>query len=576
MHAAQHLILSLGALAGLACANTPVSAPVQQAGQEPEPGSADVRLVVLISVDQMIPEQLDRLAPWYTGGLARIARSGWVLTEAALEHGLTETGPGHASLGTGCHPVGHGLRANSWWSVAAQGWVYCVEDADAVAVTPRGAVQSAPYAGRGRSPRNIQRPGLADYLRAAHPESRSFSISCKDRAAIGMAGQDVDLALWWDRNGAAGFISSTWYTPTLPAWVVTWDEAWVEHLLAGPFGAGWAPGFELELEGSRTAPDARPGEAGSHPAFPHALPALGEPPLAAEVNKLASMVYDTAIGDAFVFELARRGVGELELGADEHPDLLALSLSGCDTAGHAYGPYSREVTDVMLRVDRGLGELFDLLDERVGAGRWIAALSSDHGVLPLPEYAPAGGGVRVPSADLRAAFEAVRADLRELFGSDFDMRVVERGLVFSPAAVAASEVVPDELRAAAAELLLGHGAEWLAATWTKQQLRAVATGGASSKVADLLRFEANSFVEDSTPDVVFTPAPRHLLGMRAGTTHGTPHPYDRRIPLCFLGPGFTPGRSGGRAASVDVLPTLLDRLGIEPAAGLDGVVLRPE
>ena len=555
-----------------------LAALAAQSPAEPEQAN-EVRLVVLISVDQMIPEQLERLAPQYTGGLARFLEHGRVWTEAALEHGLTETGPGHASLGTGCHPRNHGLYSNRWWSVSQQAWVYCVEDTEVTTITPDGAQSDGRSEGRGRSPRNIQRPGLADFLRAADPESRSFAISSKDRAAIGMSGQAADLVLWWDRYAAAGFVSSSWYVDALPAWVADWDRGWVESLLAGPFGEGWRADFEVDADGSATAPDERPGESPSYgsrgTAFPHALPALGEPPTDEAVRSLASMVYDSAIGDEFVLELALRGLVELALGADEHPDLLAISLSGCDTAGHRFGPYSREVTDVMLRVDRGLGELFARLDETVGEGRWIAALSSDHGVLPLPENAPAGGGVRVPRETIRDGLDAVAEDLQALFGTDCGLRLVDRGLVFSPQAMADAGLEPAEVEAAAAGLLLEHCGDWLAATWTKHQLREVAASLPGAKVSDLLRFEANSFVEDGTPDVMYTPAPRHVLGMRAGTTHGTPHDYDRRVPLCFFGPGFEPGRSAGRAASVDAVPTLLDRAGLEPPAGLDGVVLRP-
>ena len=559
----------------LAAALLGLAAP-QQTPAPPAPANG-IRLVVVIAVDQMIPEQLDRLAPWTTGGLARFRERGWVLSDAALEHGVTETGPGHACLGTGCHPLHHGLRANSWWSLSAQRSVYCVEDPDVAVVTPDGPARERPYAGRGRSPRNLLRPGLADFLKQAFPGSRAFSVCCKDRAAIGLSGKHPDLAVWWDRQGATGFVSSTWYAEALPDWLAAWDRGWVDDLLQGPFGGGWVASFEGALEGSGTAVDDRPGESGRSRSFPHGLPHLSEPPGPREIGALAAMVYDSPIGDAFALEVAARAVDELELGADEQPDLLAIGLSACDTVGHAYGPYSREVTDVVLRLDRGLGELFDALDERVGEDRWVAVLSADHGVLPLPENAdaPGGPGERVAGDVVHKAFEAVGMDLRERFGEDFGMRVVERGLVFSPAEVTAAGIDPAELEGAAAALLLEHGGDWIEAVWTKSQLRAVAAGGAGAKVADLLRFEANSFVEDATPDVVFTPAPRHLLGLQTGTTHGTPHDYDRRVPLCFFGPGFAPGRTAGRAASVDAVPTLLDRLGIAIPPGLDGVVLRP-
>ena len=72
-----------------------------------------VRLVVLVSVDQMIPEQLERLDPWFSGGFRRFA-DGQVWRRAAHGHGGTATGPGHATLGTGLHPRSHGIVGNSW------------------------------------------------------------------------------------------------------------------------------------------------------------------------------------------------------------------------------------------------------------------------------------------------------------------------------------------------------------------------------------------------------------------------------------------------------------------------------
>jgi arylsulfatase A-like enzyme len=68
-------------------------------------------------------------------------------------------------------------------------------------------------------------------------------------------------------------------------------------------------------------------------------------------------------------------------------------------------------------------------------------------------------------------------------------------------------------------------------------------------------------------------APWHLLGMQAGTSHGSPYPYDRRIPLVFHGPRIPRSRSYERASSTDAAPTLLLRLGLPVPAGLDGAAL---
>ena len=46
-----------------------------------------------------------------------------------------------------------------------------------------------------------------------------------------------------------------------------------------------------------------------------------------------------------------------------------------------------------MQIDRDLALLFALLDNQVGRGRWILAMTADHGVLPLPESDPALHGV---------------------------------------------------------------------------------------------------------------------------------------------------------------------------------------
>ena len=68
-------------------------------------------------------------------------------------------------------------------------------------------------------------------------------------------------------------------------------------------------------------------------------------------------------------------------------------------------------------------EVMAALDERVGRDRWIACLSSDHGILDLPEGLAARGigAVRVPAAR-RALFATVTSRLEGEHGSTFGAR----------------------------------------------------------------------------------------------------------------------------------------------------------
>lgn len=529
------------------------------------------RVVVMLAIDQMTPEQMHRLAPHFRGGLKRFESAGLCFEKAELEHGDTETAPGHTSYGTGMHPAHHGIIGNDWWPIDSKRTTYCFSDANVHPVRDAGA-----DTGGSVSPKNNRAKALADYVEAANPKSITLALSSKDRSAIGMSGQKPDLALWWSKS-RGGFYTSTWYASELPAWVRAWNAGWIGAFRGGEFAQLWKPCFELDskafFETSGTAPDERDGEPGAagERSFPHGVPALSSEPSDKELTRLASWVYDGPCGDVFVIDLACRAALELGLGADDVTDVLMISLSSCDTVGHAYGPTSCEVTDVILRADRELERLFALLDEQAGPERWIASLSADHGVLELPETLRAAGvdAARIPAAEVRAAIDTARAAAAEEFGTDFYLAGGSRGLRLSLAQMREAKVEPDKVRALYAKSL--RAAPWVEHALTLDYLRGIAAG--KQPAEGLARMEANSFDEERTPDVVLLCKAGRLAGLPFGTTHGTPHPYDRAIPLWFLGPGFPRGKSGERARSVDAVPTLLRRLKLPVPSGLDGRVL---
>src|SRR5262249_19743014 len=86
-----------------------------------------------------------------------------------------------------------------------------------------------------------------------------------------------------------------------------------------------------------------------------------------------------------LLEAVKRAVVAEKLGEDEHPDLLSVSFSSNDLVGHCWGPDSQEGMDVTLRSDLIIRDLLKFLDDKVGAGNYVLALSAGHGICPLPE-----------------------------------------------------------------------------------------------------------------------------------------------------------------------------------------------
>lgn len=534
----------------------PVEAPAEAAA-ETQP-----RMIVLVGVDQMIPEQFARLGEYMDGGLGRLWREGQVHLDAALPYARTETGAGHVTFATGCLPRTHGVVGNSFWDRLEGRERYCVEDRSAFLVTSGGVVETTGQ----RSPSTILTPSLGMLLQRIDPAAKVVTVSSKDRAAIGMCGDAEGLALWWDKS-RGGFATSSHYCQELPGAVNEWNAGWEARARAFV----WEDTSPLEKVGGDhgawgTAADERAGE--------RPLGRLGIEmpyvfPPETKAAALAGLAYETPMADGFVADLAGELVPAFELGQDDVVDLLAVSFSGCDTVGHANGPYSREVTDLLFRLDRSLGALFEILDSKVGEGRWIAALTADHGVLPLPEHLQALGldARRVSGAEVRAMRATLVDRANERLGVKLRVRSASGGLRLDEAKLAETEVTPERARQVLVEELRAmRGAyPWIDDAYSMDEVAAFAPGQLGVRA-----MVANTFHPDRTPDVIVVYAPHVLVGAGRGTSHGSPHHYDRDVPLIFHGPGFEPTRVPGACGSHDVVPTLLEAAGLETDAAFDG------
>ncbi|WP_419191212.1 alkaline phosphatase family protein [Saltatorellus ferox] len=518
----------------------------------------------MLAVDQMIPEQLERLAPQLEGGLGRLYRQGTVYRDAMLPYARTETGAGHVTFSTGCLPRSHGVVGNGFWDRGLGREVYCVEDLEVCQVLGSGPVEGSGQ----RSPKNLDRPTIGEIMQAKNPASRVVSISAKDRAAIGMAGRSQGLVLWWDKNGG-GFQTSTFYSPSIPDYVSHWNDGWLER----------NRGFVWEPVGNRTERDFRligsdvddrEGErpfSGLGVTFPYSIAKD------ASEKAMGNFAFETPLCDRFVAELAREAIRQESLGADDDVDLLCVSFSSCDVIGHANGPFSREVTDVLFRLDRELGLLFDELDKRVGADRWALALTADHGILPLPEYLRPRGvdAFRVPRGESSAFRGEFVERLQERLGSRVRHRSAPGGFRLDEEEMKAAGLDPATTRQVAAEVCreVAQRYPWVQTVYSYEEIQAF--DESADGLEKLLR---NSFQPDRTADLVVVNRPYVLEGIEKGTNHGSPHEYDRRIPLVFYGAAFPKRISSRPAGSQDVVPTLLGLLGVPaPGTGLDGVDL---
>ena len=524
---------SLRSLAAAALLAAPLAAPAlaAQPAAQPAPDSA-APLVVLVSVDQLRADYLDRFGRDLTGGLARLAREGAVFTNAHHDHAITETAPGHATLGAGRFPRSHGITTNALG----------VGD-------PQAPLVGASDAAGGASPFRFRGSSLADWLRSADPRSRALSVSRKDRGAILPLGRAMQPAFWYVPDGR--FTTSTYYADTLPTWVQRFNARGSAARLAG---TSWT----LALPESRYAePDSVPQESGGrNVTFPHAIPA--------DPAEAARTLAEYPAMDSLIADLALEGVQATALGTGPAPDLLAVSFSTMDAVGHRYGPDSRELHDMVVQLDRTLGRFLDSLVALRGPDV-ILALSADHGVGALPGTRSRDDNAQATFVDLRPLLARTDTALRARGAPASAFRRVDDVVYVDRAALRAAGVSPDSLLDAFAADARRLPGVLQADRWDR-----VAADSARSAVA---RRWLHMYAPDLQPDLVLTYTPHSVNAGASYFQHGAPHDYDTHVPLVFWGPAFRAGRHDAFVRTVDLAPTLAAVLGVPPTERIDGRVL---
>lgn len=491
------------------------------------------RLVVMITVDQLRADLLERYDTLFTGGFRRLLDGGLRHPRAAHDHAATSTAPGHATLATGVVPSRHGIVGNAWYERGPDdgGWerVYNVQD-----TTER--ILGVP-AREGRSPRNLRRPGLADWIAAADPGSRVVSVANKDRAAILMAGKARGDVYWF--SGTDGrFVTSTYYREEYPAWVERFHREVLPEFAADSVWRSGVPDGARALTRRDTAEYEYDGV---HTHFPHRFADEGA---GASRSDFFRWLAACPPLDRAVAEFAKAAVESDSLGLDDHVDFLAVGFSQTDYVGHRFGPLSREQLDNLLHLDAVLGELLAYLDETVGAGRYVVGLSGDHGVMTAPEYLEEMGepARRVSGEEIRAVVDAAEAEAAQApDGADPYRRIARR--------VEAFEIVADAIPYA--EL------------------------GAGEPADSFIRLYRNSFDPRRVtgplgPLGLYVRMPPDHLASSATASHGSPYLYDRSVPLILYGPGVEAGVSEDDVRTVDMAPSLARLAGVEPPDGLDG------
>ncbi|HKB99270.1 MAG TPA: alkaline phosphatase family protein [Terriglobales bacterium] len=495
--------------------------------------NARPKLVVVIVIDQFRGDYLERYRDQFgDGGFRVFLDRGAYFTDCNYDYANTRTAPGHATLFTGSYTSGHGIVANEWWDPQKKKRVTSVED-DTTKLVGGGKT------GPGASPHNLMSDTLGDELKlSTGGKARVFTVSLKDRAAVLPAGFSGDAAYWIDpKNG--DWITSTYYRLELPEWVRNFNG---NHRAEKYWNREWKDS-DGNILGS-TAPRDGKNKAGEPVGF-------------------YEVVGSTPFANDYQLEFAKELVLYEKLGAGAATDLLVISLSANDILGHRVGPDSPQMRSMALELDKSLAQFFEFLGHQVGMANVWMALSADHGIAPLPEFAKT---LHLPAGNLDA--KALREQINSLLSNKYAKKADYLLDLDYPLAWLSEDAFAgkkeSDAEADAGEAMKQAG---MAGFFTKSQL---ARG--ETPATELGRRYAHSYSPQGGWYVMGIPSPFHV-GSTKGTDHATPFSYDTHVPLAFYGLAFQTGTYRTHAEPVDLAVTLASLLGINAPALATGRVL---
>lgn len=482
---------------------------------------ASPKLIVVIVIDQLRADQPIRyFKDLKNNGIQKLLKEGSYIPFAEYPVLQNMTCPGHAMIATGSTPSANKIPMNEWYDFTQKKIIPCAFDQQF-----------------GRSPKQLQGSTLGDEIRLRYPQSKVVSLALKDRSAIMLGGHAATAAYWFDQEQNK-WVSSDYYKNRLP------------NLL------DW-----------------------THPNNPQKGDVLKFVPrlLAKQVAFTENMIWGQSPSLSHpraleqTFDFAKHLVTEYKLGQGNTPDVLLISLSNHDIAGHLFGPDSPQSHETLALEDQAIGQFIKFIQTKIKGGlnkTWFA-LTADHGVAPIVEYATQIG---LPSGriDIKSKIVDWNLQLKKQFGlcrepwiestKSFHLFLNQECLAqLKPESI-------DQLIQTIQHLTLSTEGLDTLVTCDHQIKNQLILALAIEKRLKV------SCVPGVSGQIILIPKP-FWYELGAPATHMTHYSYDRTVPVVVWGQNFKTQVIKQKISVLDLTPTLLYALGLLPTAGNEGEVI---
>jgi predicted AlkP superfamily pyrophosphatase or phosphodiesterase len=372
----------------------------------------------------------------------------------------------------------------------------------------------------GVSPRRLKTSTFGDELKNISEGSKVISVALKDRSSIMLGGHRSDLSLWMDFNDYK-WVTSAFYRKDIPAWAQFENEAIAK---AGLLKKGSKESMKNIIT-----------------------------PYATEITR----------------SMAEAALKNEKLGKSGKTDILAVSFSAHDMAGHTFGPNAAEMKAMTISEDKEIAKLLNAIKKQLGSlNDVVIALTADHGVAPTVDVSKTNK-MEAEQIDYLGMYKKIYARLDDKFGKpskEWILAGMSFNFYLNPDALKERKVTAEQVETEVKDVVKDAPGIFQVATQSEIAKGIVPIGETGMQTA-------RQFIPGENGNIILIPKPYHISKAEALANHVTGYAYDRTVPLIIMGPNIKAGVYSSQAKVIDLAPTLSFINGALPPATTTGRIL---
>lgn len=527
--------------------------PVYLSGQGHTTLSANApRLVVGIVVEDMNPDYIERYWNKFgPGGFQRIYNKGFVCANHHYDNLIQRPSVNMATLSTGTTPSRNGIINDFWIDRLKKKEINCIND------NYYTTVGSDSKEGE-RSAMNLMTPTLGDRLKiVTNGKSRVFSIALNDVSAVLAAGHSANGAYWLDTSSGK-MISSSYYVETFPKWAFDYNGLKMADFY---MGGSWTTLKESDTY-TESIEDAHLKESGyldKYNSFPFNLSRIKK-----ESGGSYKILKSTPFGNTMIKDFAIQMIPKEQLGYDLTPDLLTIVFSSMDYERYSFGPFSVEMEDTYLRMDKDIADLLKYLEDGYGQQNILVYLTGLTSISYPSEYLKEKYRMSAGIFNPESSIALLKSFLNIKYGEGEWIELFSNQQVYlDHDLIEKKKINLHEMQKEVASFL--------------DQFEGIAYSKASFEIESdnflgggpLEAFQNNFHIKRSG-DVLI----KYEDGwMPKDKFQPANYTENNQVPLVWYGSGIQKGTTLRRTSATDIVPTIAAFLGINPSNSVTGSVI---